>query len=348
MALTTSYVNATTAKLNREDLSDIISVVDAKSTVLTSSIKKGKKPASAYEEWIVDKYDSTVITGTIDGSDVSSSTTFFDSTANRSRIGNYIQTFRRVPQVSRLQEVVAAPAGVNNPDPNGVAGATEFARAKAKATVQIKRDMEAALLSNNGAVADNGSSTAYTTRGLGKWLSTSADSNALGQSAVLLASGQVNVSSTSGALASFNEDALRSLLQARWTVSGQQKDLIAIVNPGIKNTVSDFTRYLPSKTNINTVRFFNQDVADKQVSTTVDFYSGDYGNVELHLSAFLPTSNGNVGYILDMDYLELRTALAPSFMPLPDQGGGPRGIVEAIVALAYLNPTSGCKIDVAS
>ena len=334
----TTYLNSVG---KREDLSDIIAVVDAKETVLTSSIKKGsKKPTNAYVKWLVDSYPAAVTDGTVDGTEVAYADAA-DFAATRYRIGNYIQQFRRVPGVSRLEETVATIAGVNNPDPQGVAGATEFARAKAKATVMIKRDIESTFLSANGAVAGTGS-VAYKTRGLGAWLSATADSVALGQGNVLLNSAQIY----SGNMSAFTEDSLRAVLQQRWSVTGKGGDLLAIVGSDVKNAVSDFSRYLPSRASNTPVRFYNQDVNSKMVSNVVDIYSGDYGNLELHLSAFLP--NTRTGYIIDPEFVEVRTHTAPFFTELPDLGAGRRGIVEAIVALVPTNPQAHAKISAAN
>ena len=334
----TAYINSIG---KREDLSDIIAVVDAKETVLTSSIKKqGKKPASAYVEWQVDSYGSVNTGGTVDGTDVAFAGAE-DYAANRARIGTYIQQFRRTPGVTRLEEVVANVAGLEYADPQGVAGATEFARAKAKATVQIKRDVEATLLSANSAQADTGT-VPYKTRGLGKWLSTTADSPALGQASVLLNSAQIY----SGTLAAFTEDSFRSLLQQRWSVTGRGGDLLGIVGSDLKNTISDFSRYLPAKTinsaTASAVRFYNAQIADKSISTSVDIYSGDFGSIELHLSAFIGSTKQ--GYIIDPEFVELRTHTAPYFTELPDLGAGRRGIVETIVAFVPTNPQAHAYI----
>jgi hypothetical protein len=165
---------------------------------------------------------------------------------------------------------------------------------------------------------------------------------------VLLPAGQVYDHTLTGTqtLANFTEDALRSLLQTRWSGTGSTASLIGIVGSDIKNAVSDFTRYLPAKTIAGSVasqvRFYNADIKSKTVSTTVDIYSGDYGDVEMHLSAFVP--NTYRGYILDPKYLELRTAMAPNYRDLPDLGGGPRGIIDAILALVVNNPLAHAKI----
>ena len=323
----------------REDLSDIISVVDARETVLTSTIRKGKKPTNAITEWQVDNYPATSTAGVVDGTDVTSFATTADLASGRARISNYIQTFRRVPGVSRLEENVAVVAGVNNPDPQGVAGSTEFARAKAKATIMVKRDVEAALLSDNAAQADNGT-VPFLTRGLGRWLRVAASKDSVlpVPDAYCLPSDSVY----SLPMSAFTEDSFRNLLQSRWSQTGKSGNLIGIVGSSVKNAISDFSRYLPNRASNTGVRFYNSNTEDKKVTTSVDIYSGDYGDVELFLSAFLP--NNTRGYIVDPEYVELRTHTAPYFQQLPDLGGGPRGIVETIVALAVTNPLAHAQI----
>ena len=44
------------------------------------------------------------------------------------------------------------------------------------------------------------------------------------------------------------------------------------------------------------------------------------------------------GFVLDMDKVNLASHKNPTFHPLPDLGGGPRGYVEARCALRVLNP----------
>ena len=328
----------------REDLSDIIAVVDAKETVLSSVIKKGKPITNALTEWQTDIYDTPNTTGVVDGTDVTTASQYTNAAANRARLGNYCQRLWRNPMVTTMDEDVAEIAGISDPDPQGVAGATEFARAKAKMTVQLKRDMEATLLSDNGAQADNGT-VPFQTRGLGKWLSTAADSVQAQPASQLLSAGQVYDVNVNGAqtMAAFNESSLRAILEARWAQTGSAALLIGIVGSSVKDAISDFTRYEPNVSGSANVRFYGaNNVADKKVSTVVDVYEGDYGTIELHLSAFLP--NTSRGYILDTRYLELRTKKAPGFRQLPDLGGGPRGIIDTIFALAVINVQAHNKI----
>ena len=141
---------ASTAELTqvgkREDLADIIAVADAKSTPFKTAIRKGKPVRNTFVEWQLDAYDTPKTGGALDGEDVAS---FEDAAANRERIGVYVQELRRTPKVNQMAEEISEVAGINNADPQGVRGSTEFARAKAKKIVEIGRDIEATLLSDN-------------------------------------------------------------------------------------------------------------------------------------------------------------------------------------------------------
>lgn len=318
----------------KEDYADIIAVADAKKTILTSIINKSRKPTNTKFGWNADKYDDTNTNGTVDGADVDS---YEDAAENREKLENHVQRFTRTPKVTTMAEEVSTIAGISNPDSQGVAGSTEFARAKAKKTVELKRDIEATLLSDNDAQADTGA-VPYKTRGLGVFLQTAAQSYLPVPAAYRLPAAQV-YSSTA---ATFDEDDFRTLLQTRWESSGAPNgNLIGILGSDIKNRITDFTRYMPTVANYTVTRAYNP-ALNRKVESIVDLYAGDYGTVELMLSSFLP--NMKRGYIIDQEFVELRTHTMPRVKPLPDMGGGPRALIEAIVGLAVLNPLAHAKI----
>jgi hypothetical protein len=318
----------------REDLSDIISVVDAKKCVLTSLIAKGKKPTNTKFSWQADNYATPSTAGVVDGTDVSA---YEDAAENRGKLENHVQLFRRTPMVTQMAEEVSVVAGINDSDPNGVAGSTEFARAKAKKVVELKRDIEQTLLSDNEAQEDNGTN-AYKTRGLGKFLQSSAQSYLPVPTAFLTPAASIF---SSGYL-TFDEDDMRALLQSRWEKTGAaDANLVGILSANIKNRITDFTRWVPNVSNFTIARAYNPANTSK-VESKVDVYSGDFGTVELMLSSFLPDAYR--GYIIDPSYVELRTHTAPRIKPLPDLGGGPRALIEAIVGLCVKNPQAHAKI----
>ena len=309
----------------REDLSDLIAVADAKETVVSTMLRKGDKPTNTEFDWQVDAYAPTKTTGTVDGQDVSN---YEDAAAYRARLKSLVQIFRRTPRVTRLAENVSNVAGTNG---------SEFARAKAKKMVELKRDIESTLLSDQDMQQDNGV-LPYQTRGLGSWISSSAQSLNPVPTAYLTPAGSI----FTGALTGFTEDSLNNILQSRWDQTGTSDELIAVVGSVLKKTISNFTRFDVNKTSNANIRFFTNDVQAEKLQTVVDIYEGDFGYVEIHKSSFVP--NTSRGYILDMRMLELRTHTAPFFQELEDRGGGPAGIIEAVVGLAVTNPLAHGKI----
>jgi hypothetical protein len=329
---------ASTAELTqigkREDLSDIIAVADAKSTPLKTAIRKGRPVKNTFVEWQLDAYDAAQTDGSLDGEDVS---TYEDAAANRERIGVYVQELRRTPKVNQMAEEISDVAGINHADPQGVRGSTEFARAKAKKIVEIGRDIEKTLLSDNETQQQSGANP-YKTRGLGKWIQNTAQAVHPVPAAFRTPSASVYAST----IASFDEDDFRGLLQSRWNETGSADDLMLFCGAGVKNRVTDFSRYEPTVNGYTNVRRFNNGGESTKVSSAVDIYHGDYGTVTVVLDNFVPTAN--TGYVLDMRDVELRTKGNPSYRDLPDLGGGPRGLIRAVIALTMGNPLNHCKI----
>jgi len=182
LLLESGYADATQSG-GREDLSDLISNVDAKSTVFTSMAKKGKKPGNVVMGWQMDKYDDADITAYLDGTDVDmaqASTTnlgdnaVFGNPANQRVLAqNFVQMFRRTFRIGNIANEVQVVAGVKSELANGIA----------KKLVALKRDMETVFLSDQDAASEavgtgnkDGSSgshlapVGYSTKALGSFL----------------------------------------------------------------------------------------------------------------------------------------------------------------------------------
>lgn len=167
----------------REDLSDLISNVDARSTVFTSLAKKGKKPGNVVMSWQMDKHDEADITAYLDGTDVDmtqasatnrgDNAVFGNPAASRALAQNYAQMFRRTFRIGNLANEIQVVAGVKSELANGIA----------KKLVSLKRDMETVFLSDQDAASEaagtgskDGSSgndlapVGYTTKALGSFL----------------------------------------------------------------------------------------------------------------------------------------------------------------------------------
>ena len=84
----------------------------------------------------------------------------------------------------------------------------------------------------------------------------------------------------------------------------------------------------------------------KKVTLAVDIFEGDFGTVSLVPDNFMPAQTD--GYVLDMDGLEIRYGKLPEVKELPDSGGGPARLIEAVASLIVKNPLAHGKFDLAS
>ena len=316
----------------REDLADLISVADAKSTPFTSMAPKGKKPGNTLMQWQVDAYDATSTAGTVDGTDVAS---YDNASANRAILSNYGQVFRRNLRVSPLSIEISNVAGVKD----------ELAHGLAKRLVEIKRDFEATFLSNNTAQLDNGT-VPYKTRGLGKWIVTAANKDAVlpVPDAYCTPSASIETTATTSNLTDAN---VQNVLAGIFGQTGTIRSYDLFCGSTLKRAFTNLLVNATTVTNNPTaVRTFTEDSADKTFTSVIDVFQGDFGTVNLHPCNFMPDAKD--GYVVPMDMVEIRYGQLPSVKELPDSGGGPARLIEAFAALVVKNPLALGKFDLSA
>ena len=323
----------------REDLADYIAIVDAKSTPFVSQAPKGRDIGNMQFSWQVDNYGAPVLAGVVDGTDVTVASAS-NPVVNRTRLNNYGQAFRRDLRIGFIAET------------QDVAGVTdELANGIAKKLVEIKRDMESTFLcTNQAAQADNGTNP-YLTGSMGNWLNNTNASNigaCASGSPFLPASGAVDTTAS----ASFVEATAQNVLTAIYSATGTFRDYDCILGTTLKRaftnlTASGTTTTANSSTIAATsVRTFNQDLSSDTFKASIDIFEGDFGRLILHPSTFVGgktstslTAQAFKGYVIPMDMVEVRYAKLPQVKTLPDAGGGPARLVEAIAGLVVKNPS---------
>jgi hypothetical protein len=327
MAMTKTHSSGTPIGSNREDLSDILTILEPERTPLLSLAKKGKANGTFFE-WQVDDMSEPAFAGELEGADV---TSFTDKAANRAKLGNYIQVFRRNYQVSNIQELVDV-AGVDN----------EFSYAESKAVREMKRDLESALCSAQDRDQDDGTNP-YKTRGLFKWLGEGGQPADVG-------AGFQSVASVSLGGSAFTEANMNGLLQDLYEANGMPGgQLTLIAGPGLKRDISDFARQEGTTTALNFQ--VTQPAESKSISLVVNMYEGDFGNVAVVPSLFLNRTSGsatvdtNAGLLIDPEYIAVNTLKAESNSELENKGGGRRGFCEVIAGLACLSPKAHGKVN---
>lgn len=325
MAFSNTYdtTNTGSAVSNREDLTDVLSILAPEETPILSSLNKQKANAT-FVEWTVDSLADPVTTGIREGVDVS---TFTDKFAGRARLGNYVQKFRRDFQVSDLQEAVDS------------VGPAKIAQAEAKSIRELKRDIEATLASANDRAVEDGSSTAYALRGLGDWLDSAGPSDVPAGFRTPAAS---IYTATEAGTTEFGEEALNDIITSIFEQTGSTNDLMLIADTGLRRVIADFAR--TSGSSDNSVRNVNFDGGSGQITLRVDMYESDHGVVSIVNGnpSCMPNFGGSTanssGYLINPEYAGIHELIALGSTRLPNQGGGERGYVDCALTLGVYHP----------
>ena len=319
----------------REDLADYISLVDAKDTPFVAMAPKGSKPGNTYLQWQADNFPATATTGTVDGTDVTSSD-YQNLNSGRALLANYVQVFRRPVRVSPLSVDVSIVAGLKD----------ELAGMVAKGITLMKRDMEATFLSANDGQADNGTNP-YLTKAMGTWISTSGGSTPAVPSAFRTPSASIVGGSASST--TLDESMVQGLLTSIWGQTGTFRDYDGIVGSSVKRAFTNLLFTTSQNANTNTassIRTFNREADAETFLSSVDVFEGDFGRIRLHPDAFMPAAYK--GYVIPMDLCEIRYSSLPEVKDLPDYGGGPARLIEAVAGLVVKNPLAFGKFDFSS
>jgi len=256
----------------REDLSDVIYSISPTDTPFMSSIGKGKATATNHE-WQTDALASAVLTNAAVEGDTASDATLGVTT----RAGNKTQISQKTVKISGTLEAV-----------DKAGRKSEKAYQLAKASAEIKRDMETTLLSNQ-ASTNGSSSSARKLGGLQTWLATNGD---FGTNGVAGASG--TTTRTNGTNRTFDEATLKTVVKEVYAAGGNPK--VLMVNPAHKQLVSAFT-------GIAAQRFMAPADAPTTIIGAADVYLSDFGTISVVPNRFMSSTNtcDEAAFVLDTD-----------------------------------------------
>ena len=330
----------------REDLSNLISNVDAKSTVFSSLAKKGKKPGNVVMGWQMDKYESATNAGVFEATDVGDSD-YVNPGVNRKLMQNYVQIFRRAFRISNLADQVQEVAGVKSELANGIA----------KKLVELKRDMELAFLGNTDGDAETVGQNPYITKGLGSYLhaaGTNTSTDDFVPTGYLCPGGSISTA-TAAALTEAN---VQNVLKSIYETTGTIRDYDLLVGPTLKRSFTNFTQSATGSADRLAIKTFSQAASEKSFINVVDVFEGDFGRLRLHPTTHISTTavsgsgaakkshSGAItltpfkGYVIPFDKAEIRYGKLPQIKELTDNGGGPARMIEAMAALVIHNPSA--------
>lgn len=287
-----TYTRYTAATNVREDLIDKITNTSPNKTPIMSAA--GRDTAmSNYHEFQRDALRAAnANNAALDGDDATAS-----AKAPPQRVANYLQIFTDTISVSgRAEKVKKA----------GMASALQYY--KAKSYLEIKRDMEAMIVSANPAVAGSGA-VASKSAGLGAIIFTNAFHGA-GGSTPANTSGAPTVAPTAAtALRPFTVDLLEAAVQATYIASGDVPDKI-FMSPAHKTKFASFVG--------NAVNRYNLPASDSsqgRLQTGVDIYGSNFGPLEI-VPHYLMAGSSNV-YGLEAEYIDMVYLKGRAFVDIP-------------------------------
>ena len=266
----------------REDLSEAMASISPTETLLMSTIGS-RNVDNTYFEWSEVDLAATGANRQIEG-DVGLSNT---APTNAVRKGGYTQISAKVVEVSSTNQAV-----------NGVANAQTVAKQVAYKLSELKRDMEAMLLSNVAANA-GASGTARATAGLPAYLTTNVSRGGSGANGTTSGSGEsgfVNAAATDGTLRPITEALLKTVIASCWNSGATPK--VVMCGSAQKQKISTFTG--------NATRY--KEAEDSKLNAAIDVYISDFGEVQI-----APNRHMRVRTVSSVDYTPDVLVLDPSY-----------------------------------
>jgi len=265
--------NAYDAIGQREDLTDVIYDISPTETPFMSSIGKSKATA-VYHEWQTDSLAAaTTNNAAVEGADASDATL-----SPTTRLGNYTQILQKTIKVSGTLDTV-----------NKAGRKSEKAYQLAKASQELKRDLETILLSNQGRSAGTTNSTARKMGSLLSWIKTNSSVQTNGGDPTT-----IGVSTrTDGNTRTFTETLLKEVVAEVFASGGVPK--ILMVGATGKQKVSSFTGLSAYRYNVNG----GTGGAQATIVGAADVYLSDFGSMSVVPNRFMRTRDA---LILDPEY----------------------------------------------
>lgn len=317
MAVPSNLYQKDSLKGNREDLLDKIYNVSPTETPL-GKMFGDVTATSTFHEWQRDALGAANANNAmIDGDDAT-----MTAQVPTDRVGNHTQRFSKVYGVSNRANIIKK-AGRDS----------EIGYIRLKNLKEIKRDVEAMIVSSNPAVAST-TSVAGKSAGLGVQLYASALHNGAGATASWT-SGAPTTAVTAGTNRAFTEALFKTACQNVYANAGEFVTM-AVMSPSHKATFSAFTGIAQN-------RFEVKGKSQGTVVGAADVYISDFGAISIVPHYLM--SGANEVYLLNPDYIDMAYLEAYKKRPLAVTGDSERELLTVDVALAVRNSAAQAKID---
>lgn len=259
----------------REDLTDVIYDISPTDTPIMSSIGK-TKATSVYHEWQTDSLAAaTTANALVEGASATEA-----DISPTTRLGNYTQIVGKTVMVSGTL-LASDLAGRKS----------EMAYQLAKASAEIKRDIETIITANQGQTAGSTGNA----RKMGSLLSyIKSNTNVSAGTTAGVDPTTIGVSTrTDGTTRTFTETILKDVIKQVFESGGTPS--VMMVSPALKQTVSGFT-------GLSAQRYQVPTSGQATILAGADLYQSDFGVLQIVPNRFMRTRDA---LILDPEYAAL-------------------------------------------
>lgn len=318
----------------KTDWANYITLSDEHDTPLLKRLPKGDKPVNVVKHYQADTYETPTPVAWPEGK---SWDNFSSAGAQRKELVARVQYLVQTAAVGKLAQDVTDTAGVTD----------ELAREVTKKMTVIARQIDCHAGCDQAAYADDGV-TGHMFRGIGKWIQTTAQSDADADvpAALRPASAQISTAASNA----LTEDILKTIMQTMWINTGKaSRNLILVGGSGAINQIAEnFQWFLPSSTSTqSSARTTNRSNDSTTLGSNISTYQSTWGQVELiptkwnqypGFSGGSATYNPYRTYILHPDMWMWHWNQKPTVYTPEYKGGSYCSAIEAIIMLLCKNP----------
>lgn len=255
----------TTSVGNREELSDIINMITPQDTPIYSDMSKGTC-VSVHPEWEIDELQPPGENIQTEGDEYT-----FDAGDTPDRVGNYTQILRKTGIISETQEKVDQAGNAN-----------KVKRQKMKRGVELRKDVELAILTNNASVA--GATREF--GGLPTWVETNVSRGAGGANGGFDVNTGLTKAATDGTQRKFTKALMDDVMQQGYESGADFRNVY--VSPYVKSVFVEFM----SDSNVAPFRYAVSNGNSNSIIANADIYEGPYGKVFVKPNRVMATNAG--------------------------------------------------------
>lgn len=312
----------------------VTNALDLTNNPLMAWLPMGSKPAQARYDYQATAYKAPARNSHPDNVTVTGATS---SGEDRVQLSALIQYSTKAANVGYLQQEFGNNAAVTD----------ELGTEITKQTVELRNDMENAMLSAQECRVGVTGTTGYMTRGIPNWISTSAQSVLPVDATVRPPSASVSTTATG----SLTEDVILNVLQSMGLVTQKNETVTAFCGPTARRSWNNFPMFTPAAVStVNSGAYPNPirgGAFDRGISRyitpfgfEVDLVTSwkNYGLDSSGVAQSATTYNTHSMLFLHQSMWEFRWGAKPSWTQKPPEGGKFEAFCETVWQLVCLSP----------